>query len=148
MLRFCARALRIKLSDVTHPHFSRCRRPGDCHLVGSALEITRDHVLAQPTSLTRPREALRAIHSALHSFIGSYRETWSNAELSGDLVQRSLVAGCVGIKVRFADFITVTRDLTLDAAIANAGAIRLAPTERLGPLLPSTPPCHLDEQSC
>jgi DNA polymerase-4 len=46
--------------------------------------------------------------------------------LAGDLARKGYQAQCVGIKLRFEDFTTVTRDLTLPAPVADAAALREA----------------------
>lgn len=51
--------------------------------------------------------------------------------MSEDLVRKGYVGRTVGIKLRFADFRTVTRDVTLPEATADAAAIRRAATECL-----------------
>jgi DNA polymerase-4 len=43
-----------------------------------------------------------------------------------DLARKGLVGRTIGVKLRYDDFRTVTRDVTLDAAIADAAAIRRA----------------------
>ncbi len=47
-------------------------------------------------------------------------------QLSSDLERKGYVGRTVGIKLRFEGFVTVTRDLTLDAPIADAHGIRHA----------------------
>jgi DNA polymerase-4 len=44
--------------------------------------------------------------------------------LSGDLVRRRCLGKTVGIKLRYADFHTLTRDITLEAPTADVGTIR------------------------
>jgi DNA polymerase-4 len=46
--------------------------------------------------------------------------------VSGDLVRRRYLGRTVGIKLRYADFHTLTRDITLEAPIADAETIRSA----------------------
>ncbi|CDM22682.1 DNA polymerase IV [Castellaniella defragrans 65Phen] len=46
--------------------------------------------------------------------------------LAEDLARKGVRGATVGIKLRFDDFRVVTRDLTLDAAVADAGAIHRA----------------------
>jgi DNA polymerase-4 len=48
-----------------------------------------------------------------------------------DLVRKGYVGRTIGIKLRYDDFRTVTRDLTLDEATADAIEIRRAATECL-----------------
>src|SRR5690606_30091618 len=45
-------------------------------------------------------------------------------QLEGDLQRKQVVGRTVGIKLRFDDFRTVTRDVTLPRGVADAGAIR------------------------
>ena len=47
-------------------------------------------------------------------------------QLAGDLQRKGYLGRTVGIKLRFDDFATVTRDLSLDQATAEASTIRLA----------------------
>lgn len=46
--------------------------------------------------------------------------------VAGDLTRKDLAGRTIGVKVRFDDFRTVTRDLTLPQAVADASAIRQA----------------------
>jgi DNA polymerase-4 len=48
-----------------------------------------------------------------------------------DLQRKGYVGHTIGIKLRFDDFSTVTRDLTIPAATSDAAAIRRAATECL-----------------
>jgi DNA polymerase-4 len=48
------------------------------------------------------------------------------AELASDLQRKGYAGRTIGIKLRFEDFKTVTRDLTLSAAVADSAAIRQA----------------------
>src|SRR5690606_28806420 len=47
-------------------------------------------------------------------------------QLAGDLLRKGYVGRTVGIKLRFDDFRTVTRDVTLPASTRDAGAIHRA----------------------
>ena len=60
-----------------------------------------------------------------------HRERQRSTRVSEDLVRKGYVGHTVGIKVRFADFKTVTRDVTLLEATADAAAIQRAATECL-----------------
>lgn len=51
--------------------------------------------------------------------------------VADDLVRKGYVGRTVGIKLRFDDFRTVTRDLTIPVATADASEIRRAATECL-----------------
>ena len=52
-----------------------------------------------------------------------------SARVAADLAARGLAGRTVGVKARFDDFTVVTRDLTLPAPVADAGAIRRAAFE-------------------
>ncbi|MCU0938764.1 MAG: hypothetical protein MUC86_06375 [Burkholderiaceae bacterium] len=52
--------------------------------------------------------------------------TWLAERVAADLARKGYAARTIGIKLRFDDFRTVTRDLTLDAPTADAKAIRRA----------------------
>ncbi|MGH9202495.1 MAG: DNA polymerase IV, partial [Vicinamibacterales bacterium] len=79
-----------------------------------------------PKSMSRETTFERDLHPRLD------RETLSRVLLelcqrvSGDLVRRGCLGKTVGIKLRYADFHTLTRDITLDLATADAEAIRSA----------------------
>jgi DNA polymerase-4 len=46
--------------------------------------------------------------------------------VAGDLQRKGYVGRTIGIKLRFEDFKTVTRDMTVEVPTADASAIRLA----------------------
>jgi DNA polymerase-4 len=48
------------------------------------------------------------------------------SQVATDLQRKGYAGRTIGIKLRFEDFKTVTRDLTLPAAVADAAAIRHA----------------------
>ena len=98
-----------------------------CHGIDDREIVTA----SVPRSKSRESTFSRDLHPRRDRAELSERFTMLCTRLSEDLARRSLVAGCIGIKVRFADFETVTRDLTLDAAVVDARAIRLAATECL-----------------
>ncbi|HZR69439.1 MAG TPA: DNA polymerase IV [Burkholderiales bacterium] len=54
------------------------------------------------------------------------------AQVAEDLRSRGYAGRTIGVKLRYADFRTVTRDVTLAAATSDAGAIREAAFEALG----------------
>ena len=56
--------------------------------------------------------------------------------LADDLARKGYACQTVGIKLRYADFRAVTRDLTLDAAVADAAALRRAGHDRLQGMRP------------
>lgn len=74
--------------------------------------ISRETTFERDLQARRDRNALTAILLELCR------------RLSGDLERKGVRARTVGIKVKYADFRAVTRDLTLDAAVATPEAIR------------------------
>jgi DNA polymerase-4 len=51
--------------------------------------------------------------------------------LADDLLRKGYATKTIGIKIKYADFQVITRDLTLPAAIDEGAAIRQAATECL-----------------
>lgn len=86
---------------------------------------------SEPKSVSRETTFERDLHPR-HD-----RETLSGIftalceRLAGDLARKNIVGKTIGIKLRYADFSTVTRDFTLPAPIADAAAIRRAAGECL-----------------
>lgn len=81
---------------------------------------------SEPKSLSRETTFERDLHArddrpALSSIFTDLCE-----RLATDLVRRGYLARHIGIKLRFEDFQTVTRDITLPEPIASADAIRHA----------------------
>ena len=84
------------------------------HRQRAQVGVARDDVRARPARATRSRAALGDLHVSCAS--ASPR----------DLARKGYVGRTIGIKLRYDDFRTVTRDVTLDAAVADATAIRRA----------------------
>jgi DNA polymerase-4 len=76
--------------------------------------ISRETTFERDLSAVRDRAELSRIF------------TWLAERVAADLVRKGYAARTIGIKLRFDDFRTVTRDLTLDAPTAEARAIRRA----------------------
>lgn len=76
--------------------------------------ISRETTFERDLHVVRDRAQLSAIFRDLC------------VHLAGDLARKRVCGATVGIKLRFDDFRIVTRDLTLDAAIADADAIHRA----------------------
>jgi len=57
--------------------------------------------------------------------------TWLCERVADDLVRKGYSGRTIGIKLRFDDFSTITRDKTIDAATQDAAAIRRAAGECL-----------------
>jgi DNA polymerase IV len=81
--------------------------------------ISRETTFERDLHARHDRETLSAIFTALCE------------RVAGDLARKNVMGRTIGIKLRYADFSTVTRDLTLPAAVGEAAAIRRAAGECL-----------------
>ena len=79
-----------------------------------------------PKSVSRESTFERDLDVGLDRAALSEAFTGLCARVADDLARKGLVARTIGIKLRFADFSTVTRDLTLAEPLADARAIRQA----------------------
>lgn len=78
------------------------------------VSISRETTFERDLHARRDRAELSAIFTALCE------------QLAGDLQRKGYLGRTIGIKLRFEGFRTVTRDLTLDAPVADAASIRRA----------------------
>ena len=78
------------------------------------VSISRETTFERDLHAVHDRAELSAIFSRLCE------------QLAGDLARKGYLGRTVGIKLRFEGFVTVTRDLTLDAPIADFAALRQA----------------------
>ena len=106
--------------------------------------ISRETTFERDLSATRDRAELSRIF------------TWLCERVADDLVRKGYAGRTIGVKLRFDDFATVTRDYTVDAPTQDAKAIRRAAGEclkrvplqrrirllgvRIGHLSPAAPP--------
>lgn len=81
--------------------------------------ISRETTFASDLHAKRDRDALSAVFTQLCE------------RLAADLQRKGCVSRTIGIKLRFEDFRTVTRDISLSAPTADAGGIRRAAGECL-----------------
>ena len=81
---------------------------------GEPVSMSRETTFDRDLHAVRDRAELKRIFSELAS------------QVATDLQRKGYAGKTIGIKLRFEDFKTVTRDLTLPAAIADADAIRHA----------------------
>lgn len=102
------------LLDAAH---GRDERPVVTH--SEPKSISRETTFERDLHPRSDREKLSGIFTALCQ------------RLEGDLERKGVAGRTIGIKLRYADFSTVTRDLTLPAAVADAAAIRRAAGECL-----------------
>lgn len=76
--------------------------------------VSRETTFERDLHVRRDRETLAGILDSLCQ------------RVAGDLARKGVVGRTIGVKVRFDDFRTVTRDVTLPGPVADAAAIRLA----------------------
>ncbi len=81
---------------------------------GEPVSMSRETTFERDLHAVRDRAELTRIFSELA------------AQVATDLQRKGYAGKTIGIKLRFEDFKTVTRDLTLPAAVADADAIRHA----------------------
>jgi len=86
---------------------------------------------SEPKSISRESTFERDLHAKLDRNELTAIFTNLCTRLSGDLQRKGYLGTTVGIKLRFADFRTVTRDLTLTDATDDAAVIRRAAGECL-----------------
>ena len=97
------------LVDATHGRDSR-----EVVTHSEPVSISRETTFERDLHAVRDRETLGAIFTELCN------------ELAGDLAKKGYASKTIGIKLRFHDFKSVTRDLTLTAHTFDAAAIRRA----------------------
>ena len=109
-------ALRERLAPVPEPpELARAAQGHDDRPIVTESEpksISRETTFDRDLHAVRDRSQLSRIFTALCT------------QVAADLVRKRYAGRTIGIKLRFDDFKTVTRDHTLDAATADAGLIR------------------------
>ncbi|MBB5461930.1 DNA polymerase IV [Paraburkholderia sp. Cpub6] len=88
-------------------------------------------VESEPKSISRETTFERDLHPRHDRPALSSAFTGLCVRVADDLVRKGYVGRTIGIKLRYDDFRTVTRDLTLDEPTADASEIRRAATECL-----------------
>ena len=81
---------------------------------------------SEPVSMSRETTFERDLHAQRDKATLSAILNQLVAQLAADLQRKGYIGRTIGIKLRFDDFKTVTRDLTVDRATADAPDIRLA----------------------
>ncbi len=81
---------------------------------------------SEPVSMSRETTFERDLHAQRDKAALSAILNQLVAQLAADLQRKGYIGRTIGIKLRFDDFKTVTRDLTVDRATADAPDIRLA----------------------
>jgi DNA polymerase-4 len=79
-----------------------------------------------PKSVSRETTFERDLHAVRDKAELGRVFTWLCERVAADLVRKEVAGRTIGIKLRFDDFRTVTRDLTLDAPTVDAALIRRA----------------------
>jgi DNA polymerase-4 len=79
---------------------------------------------SEPVSMSRETTFERDLHAVRDRAALSQAFTALCAELADDLARKGYASRTIGIKLRFDDFKTVTRDLTLPAPVADLPSIR------------------------
>ena len=97
------------LLDVSH---GRDERP--VVVESTPKSVSRETTFERDLHVRRDREALGSVLDALCE------------RLAGDLERKQLAGRTIGVKIRFEDFRTVTRDVTLPQPVVDAKAIRQA----------------------
>jgi len=86
---------------------------------------------SEPKSISRETTFERDLHAVRDRAPLSHIFTALCSQVAADLARKSYAGRTIGIKLRFEDFSTVTRDLTLAAPVSDAAAIRRAAGECL-----------------
>jgi len=86
---------------------------------------------SEPKSVSRETTFERDLHPRDDRAALSEAFTALCARVAADLQRKGLAGRTIGIKLRYEDFCTVTRDLTLPAALADPAALRRAAGECL-----------------
>ena len=81
---------------------------------------------SEPRSVSRETTFERDLHAKRDRALLAAIFTELCERVAGDLLRKGYVGRTIGVKLRYDDFRIVTRDVTLDAAIADAAAIRRA----------------------
>jgi DNA polymerase IV len=86
---------------------------------------------SEPKSLSRETTFERDLHPRADRHVLSEILTALCRELAGDLQRKGYASRAIGIKLRYDDFHTITRNITLSSPTADPGAIRRATEECL-----------------
>ena len=101
------------------------------HQVSHGIDRRPVVTSSEPKSISRETTFERDLHARRDRAALSAVFTELCPRLAGDLRRKGYRARTIGIKLRYEDFRTVTRDLTLPVATADAAAIRRAAGECL-----------------
>ena len=96
------------------------------HRASHGLDDRPVEMVREPKSISRETTFERDLHPRHDKALLSQLFTTLCERLSDDLARKGYVGRTVGLKLRYDDFRTVTRDMTLDTPVADARAIRWA----------------------
>jgi len=101
------------------------------HRVANGIDERPVVTHSEPKSISRETTLERDLHAKRDRAALSEIFTSLCERVADDLKRKGYVARTIGIKLRFEDFSTVTRDLTVMGAVTDAGEIRKAAGECL-----------------
>lgn len=101
------------------------------HDAAHGIDVRPVVARSEPKSISRETTFERDLHPRLDREALSEIFTGLCSRVAGDLVRQGYAGRTIGIKLRYDDFQTVTRDLTLPEPVADAAAIRRAAGECL-----------------
>ncbi|GAB4057081.1 DNA polymerase IV [Uliginosibacterium sediminicola] len=101
------------------------------HQVAHGIDERALSIASEPVSISRETTFERDLHARHDRAKLSEIFTWLCGRVAEDLRRKRYKARTIGIKLRYEDFRSVTRDLTLPLAVDEAGAIRRAAGECL-----------------
>jgi DNA polymerase IV len=113
-----------------HTHFGRSYA-GWLHDVAHGIDERPVVTSSEPKSISRETTFERDLHPRLDRAVLSGIFTDLCTRLAGDLERKGYIGRTIGLKLRYDDFRTVTRDVTLPSAVADAASIRRAAGECL-----------------
>jgi DNA polymerase IV len=101
------------------------------HQVAHGIDERALSIASEPVSISRETTFERDLHARHDRAKLGEIFTWLCGRVAEDLRRKRYKARTIGIKLRYEDFRSVTRDLTLPSAVDEAGAIRRAAGECL-----------------
>jgi DNA polymerase-4 len=112
---------------------THCGRSNGCWLYEASRGVDERPVVthAEPRSISRETTFERDLHARRDRPLLSEIFTGLCTGVAHDLQRKGYAARTIGIKLRYEDFRTVTRDITLPVPTADAAAIRRAAQECL-----------------
>lgn len=111
-------------------HFGRSYAAWLCD-VSHGIDQRPVETCSEPKSISRETTFERDLHPRLDRAVLSEIFTALCEQVAADLQRKGYIGRTIGIKLRFEDFHTVTRDFTLTVYTADAGQIRRAARECL-----------------